>query len=52
MWDDAVQPCIPEEHEAQEGRERISEEDQEEFVEEGAKVKIVKNGGSAHQAGV
>ena len=33
---------MPEDHEVQEGRERINEEDKEELVEEGAKVRIVK----------
>ena len=42
MWDDAVRPFTPEECEAQEGMERISDEDREEFAEEGAKVSIVR----------
>ena len=50
MWDDAVQPFIPEEHEAQEGREGICEEDQEGFAEEEAKVRIVKMGESTRRA--
>ena len=42
VWDDAVRPFTPEEHEAQDSRNGIQGEDQEEFIEEGAKVKIIK----------
>ena len=42
IWDDAAIPFLVEEHTAEEMRSEDHEDDQERFIEEGAKVKIVK----------